>query len=92
MRISHERIPNRFSWRTSEDGDESADSVVYPGDDNDDPGTVPHERINGFLWCKQAEVLQQNSHLDQENSRGVDDLNNVEPLLNNQSTINNPRK
>ncbi len=39
------------------------------------------------MGCKQAEVLQQNSCLDQENGWGVDDLNNIEPLPNNQSTI-----
>ena len=87
MGIGYERIPYRFPWRTSEDGDESADNVVYPSDNNDDPSTVPHERINDFLGCKQAEVLQQNSRLDLENGGGVDDLNNVEPLPNNQSTI-----
>ena len=87
MGIGDERIPNRFPRRTSKDGDESADSIVYPSDNNDDPGTVPHERIKDFLGRKQVEVLQQNSCLDQENGWGVDDLNDVEPLPNNQSMI-----
>ena len=87
MGIGYKRIPNRFSRRTSEDGDESADNVVYTSNNYKDPGTVPHERINSFLGCKQVKVLQQNSRLNQENGWGVDDLRDIEPLPNNQSTI-----
>ena len=83
--IGYEGIPYRFSWRTKEDGYESADSVVYGCDNNDDPGTVPHERIDGLSGGKQAEVLQQNSCLNRENGRGIDDLSNVKPLSDDQS-------
>jgi hypothetical protein len=57
--VLYERIPNGFTWRTSEDGDESADGVVYPSDHNYDPRAVPHEGVYGFGGSKQTNVLQQ---------------------------------
>lgn len=85
--IGYERVPTRFSWRTSEHGDETADRVEYPSENNYDPGTVPHERINGLLGCEQAEVLQQNGRLDQKNCGAVDNLNDVEQLSKNEPMI-----
>lgn len=91
--IGYERIPIRCSWGTSEYGDETANRVEYPSDNNHDPGTVPYERINGLMGCEQAEVLQQNSRLDQENCGAVlNNLKNIAYLSNNQSTIGEQEK
>lgn len=85
--IGYEGVPNRFSRGTSEGSDNNAETVVYRSNGNDDSGTVPHERIQDFLGCKPAKVLQQNSRLGQKEGRRVDGLSDVDPLSNNQSTI-----
>ena len=85
--IGYEGVPDCFSWRACEDGQKSADNVVYPSGSNDDSGTVPHESVSGFVRCEYSEVLQQNSRLDQENGRSINYFNDVEPLSNSELAI-----
>ena len=87
MVFGYDQVPNRFLRRTSEDDDENGNNVPYSRDNNDDSGTVPHERIHGLLGCEQANVLHQNSRLGQKQSGGVEDLRDPEPLADIQSTI-----
>lgn len=80
MALHDKGIPNFLSRSTSKHGDESGNNVIHPSDSNDDPCTNEHDRVDCLTGREQAEVLQQDSHLDQEHGWAVKDLGNVIPL------------
>ena len=55
--IHDERIPDCSSRGACKDSNECTNCVVHPGNNNYDFSMVPHERVDGLLWCEEAKIL-----------------------------------
>jgi hypothetical protein len=71
------RVPDLLARVAQEDVDEKIGNVEQEVGDYDSPSAEPQCAIDGTVWCKYTEVLQQDSHLDKHNADRINNFGNV---------------
>ena len=78
--VRYKFIPDGFPRVAVECCPEHENKVEKEHAEDGRPGPVPHEFVDTPLRRKQANVLEKDSHLDQEAERIVNDFSGIRPL------------